>query len=86
MVTKTARGTARRAGILEAASRVISTRGVEGTRLSDVAEAAEVSIGSIQHHFQTRDDLLTATFEWVNDAFLNDWEATASEADAPRQV
>jgi AcrR family transcriptional regulator len=84
--TKTARGTARRAVILEAASRVVSTKGVEGMRLSDVAEAAEVSIGSIQHHFQSRDDLLTATFEWVNDAFLNDWEATASDADARQQV
>jgi AcrR family transcriptional regulator len=84
--TKTARGTARRAAILEATSRVISTKGVEGTRLSDVAEAAEVSIGSIQHHFQSRDDLLTATFEWVNDAFLNDWEATASDVDARQQV
>jgi AcrR family transcriptional regulator len=86
MVTKTARGTARRAAILEATSRVISAKGVEGTRLSDVAEAAEISIGSIQHHFQTRDDLLTATFEWVNDASLNAWEATATEADARRKV
>ncbi|HEY5320211.1 MAG TPA: TetR/AcrR family transcriptional regulator [Galbitalea sp.] len=86
METKTVRGTARRAAILEATSRVICERGVEGTRLSDVAEAADVSIGSIQHHFQTRDDLLTSTFEWVNDAFLNDWEATGSEADARRKV
>jgi AcrR family transcriptional regulator len=59
---------------------------VEGTRLSDVAEEAAVSIGSIQHHFQSRDDLLTATFEWVNDAFLNDWQATASKTDARQQV
>jgi AcrR family transcriptional regulator len=86
VVTKTARGTARRAAILEATARVISTKGVEGTRLSDVAEAATISIGSIQHHFPSRDDLLTATFEWVNDASLNDWEAMASEADARRTV
>lgn len=86
MGTKTAPGRARRAAILEAASRVICTKGVEGTRLSDVAEAADISIGSIQHHFPSRDGLLAATFEWVNDTSLNDWEAMASEADARQTV
>lgn len=86
METKTARGTATRAAILKATAQVIRRRGVDGTRLSDVAEAADVSIGSIQHHFQTRDDLLTSTFEWVNDAFLTEWEAMGGDADARRTM
>jgi AcrR family transcriptional regulator len=83
----TARGARRRLQILTATARVISTRGVDDTRLSDVAEQAAVSIGSIQHHFASREELLTSTFAMVNDAFLGQWDALAdAHHDPPRRL
>lgn len=46
-------------------------------RLVDVARSAGVSIGLIQHYFNTRDELLHATFEAFNDAFIEEWERAA---------
>jgi AcrR family transcriptional regulator len=79
----TARGARRRLQILRATARVVSARGVEDTRLSDVAEEASVSIGSIQHHFASRDELLTSTFEMINDTSLARWAALGDAHDDP---
>jgi AcrR family transcriptional regulator len=52
-----------RDAILEASARVVSRRGFAETRLVDIADEAGVSIGLLQHHFRTRDRLLSQTFE-----------------------
>lgn len=79
--------TYRRAQVLEATARMISERGVERTRLVDVARSANVSIGLIQHYFDSRDELLAAAFDFFNDLWTNDWEAASStEADPPRKL
>ncbi|MEU7812857.1 TetR family transcriptional regulator [Pseudonocardia sp. NPDC049154] len=44
--------------ILAAAARVLSARGYSGTRLSDVAEAADMQAASIYYHFASRDELI----------------------------
>lgn len=77
----------RRAQVLEAAVRVISERGVERTRLIDVARSAQVSIGLIQHYFENRDELLASSFDFFNDLWIRDWEkASRTEADPPRKL
>lgn len=48
----------RREQILAAAVRCICDKGYEGVRLRDVGKAAGVSIGLIQHHFESREELL----------------------------
>jgi TetR/AcrR family transcriptional repressor of bet genes len=77
------RTTLRRAQILEATLRAISERGVERTRLADVARSANVSIGLIQHYFESRDDLLATAFDFFNDLWLNEWESVSSAASDP---
>jgi AcrR family transcriptional regulator len=73
--------------LLNAAVYVIAERGVDQTRLLDVARAAGVSIGNVQHYFPAREELLAATFEAVNDTSVDDWEATATlEVDAPKRL
>lgn len=73
--------------ILNAAVYVIAERGVDQTRLLDVARAAGVSIGNVQHYFPAREELLAATFEAANDASVVDWESTAAlELDAPKRL
>jgi AcrR family transcriptional regulator len=73
--------------LLNAAVYVIAERGVDQTRLLDVARAAGVSIGNVQHYFPAREELLAATFEAVNDTSVDDWESTAAlEVDAPKRL
>lgn len=54
--------TGRREAILEAAAVVISERGVDATRMADIAERAGVSLGLVQHYFRHRDRLLEEVF------------------------
>ena len=53
--TKSARTRQR---ILDAAAQVLSRRGYAGTRLTDVAEAAEIQAPAIYYYFPSRDDLV----------------------------
>ncbi|MGW7515151.1 TetR/AcrR family transcriptional regulator [Streptomyces sp. NPDC054796] len=50
---------ARRRKIAEALWQIASTRGLEGTRLRDVAAAADISLGQLQHYFTSKDEMLT---------------------------
>ena len=47
-----------RARILDAAAHVLSIKGYAGTRLSDVAEYAEIQAPAIYYYFGSRDDLI----------------------------
>jgi AcrR family transcriptional regulator len=77
----------RRAQILEATARVISERGADGTRLVDVARKAGVSIGLIQHYFNTRDELMADAFDYFNELWVGEWERTANAAaDSPHKL
>ncbi|MFC5752183.1 TetR/AcrR family transcriptional regulator [Actinomadura rugatobispora] len=51
--------------IRDAALRCFATRGVSGTSLRAVAEAADVSIGLVQHHFGTKARLVSAVEDHV---------------------
>ena len=54
-VSKSARTRSR---ILDAAAHVLSAKGYAGTRLSDVAEYAELQAPAIYYYFASRDDLI----------------------------
>jgi AcrR family transcriptional regulator len=73
----------RRALILEAGARVVSSRGVDRTRLIDVADEAGVSIGLLQHYFGTREGLLSEVFlAAIKDSVYN-WRRLAAEESDP---
>ena len=44
--------------ILDAAAHVLSRKGYAGTRLSDVADQAEIQAPAIYYYFPSRDDLI----------------------------
>ncbi|MER5438218.1 TetR/AcrR family transcriptional regulator [Streptomyces sp. NPDC002790] len=48
-----------------------------------VARAAGVSIGALQHHFDTRDDLFRAAFEWSIEKLIARWRASAADEPDP---
>jgi AcrR family transcriptional regulator len=84
MVT-TSRIDAQRERVLASTERLVAVRGFEGVRLRDVAKEAGVSIGSLQHHFETRDGLLREAFLWSAGRRLEAWSAHADAEGTPWQ-
>jgi TetR/AcrR family transcriptional regulator len=82
--TRGARRRARtRAAIIDAAERAFADGGYRRTRMEDVAEQADVAIGSIYGHFGNKDGLYAAVVEravelfgrYVEQAYLPEWSA-----------
>jgi AcrR family transcriptional regulator len=55
--------------ILDAASRVITDRGLAETRISDIAERCGVSPGLILYYFDSKDRLLVEALTYANDKY-----------------
>jgi AcrR family transcriptional regulator len=49
--------------LIDAALQVMSEKGVEGTAINDITEAADVGFGSFYNHFATKAEIATAVFE-----------------------
>jgi AcrR family transcriptional regulator len=63
----------RRPQILAAACRAIAERGFGQTRLQDVAAAAGLGVGVVQHYFPSRHELLMAAFRFANERSILNW-------------
>jgi AcrR family transcriptional regulator len=61
----------RRPAILTAAAEVISERGVQGTRISDVAERAGTSAPGVLYWFASKDELLAEALTFADDRFYD---------------
>jgi AcrR family transcriptional regulator len=59
----------RRPAILAAAAEVIAERGVQGTRISDVAQRARTSAPGVLYWFPSKDDLLAEALAFADDRF-----------------
>jgi AcrR family transcriptional regulator len=68
---------------LAGAERLVAVHGFERVRLRDVAKEAGVSIGALQHHFETRDGLLRETFLWSAGRRVREWAAVADRGGDP---
>lgn len=58
---------ATREAILEAARTLLAKDGPEGISLSEVAHLAGVNRGTAYQHFESRENLIQATADWVSD-------------------
>jgi AcrR family transcriptional regulator len=52
-----------RAGLLAAARRLFAARGLEHTTIAQIAEHADIAIGSFYNYFRTKEELLDALLE-----------------------
>jgi AcrR family transcriptional regulator len=68
--TQAERREATRKIILESSIEVMAEQGCAGLRMEDVERRAGVSRGALLHHFPTKQNLIFATFEYVNDRSL----------------
>lgn len=75
--------TENRRRILEAAERLIAVRGIEKVRLRDIAGEAGVSIGKIQHYFETRETLIEEMLSIASTRRVAEWAEFAADIDAP---
>lgn len=69
--------------IIEAALGVIAERGPDAPVIEDFIQAAGVARGTFYNHFETTDELLTATSSWLEDALIEGIESVISEFDDP---
>lgn len=60
----------RRQEIVGAVCRIIATDGLERVSLREVAEEADLAVGSVRHYFDSSDDLLAFAFAAVSDRIL----------------
>lgn len=53
---------------METVCSIIATEGLDAVTVREVASNAGVSIGAVQHHFRTKDEMLVAAFRHVVDS------------------
>jgi AcrR family transcriptional regulator len=76
-----------RTRIFDATEQLLLSHGIERIRLRDVADAAGISIGSVQHYFDTRDRLIVEYFDWSARRRLAYWTSIGpGDADPWRRV
>ncbi|MGW5150667.1 TetR/AcrR family transcriptional regulator [Rhodococcus koreensis] len=69
--------------ILDATERLIAVHGIEKVRLRDIAREAGVSIGKIQHYFDSRDAVIEEMLSAASLRRVSDWATFASDIDDP---
>ena len=65
----------RRRDILDAAARLLVVQGYEGTSMEEIAERAEVGVGTVYNYFRSKAELLMALFGQGTDELLEQGEA-----------
>lgn len=76
---KQERSRATRLRLLESTIDCLAARGWSATTVAVAAEHAGVSRGAAQHHFPTREDLITAALEFIFDNRISELRAETAE-------
>ncbi|MEU1131426.1 TetR family transcriptional regulator [Streptomyces sp. NPDC005900] len=71
----------RRQRIIDAAIRVVGTKGIAGLSHRSAAAEADVPLGSTTYHFKTLDELLVAALRQANEGFAKAVAASGAFAD-----
>lgn len=70
----------RRKQLIEATISVLAQKGQTGLKLQDVAEAAGLSYGLVNFHFETKDKLLAETLRYMAAEYQENWRAAFDAA------
>ncbi|MQA07881.1 MAG: TetR family transcriptional regulator [Pseudonocardiaceae bacterium] len=71
--------------ILRCVVKLVGVRGFEKVRLRDVAAEAGVSVGSLQHYFDTRSTLMQRAFAYQGERVIAELESAAQTGASPWQ-
>ncbi len=75
-----------RTGLLAAARALFAADGVDGTTIADIAEQADVAVGSFYNYFATKDELLAAILEESLTEQLHALQSRQSQVRDPAEV
>ena len=75
-----------RARLLDATLRLVADKGMECVTINDITEAADVGFGSFYNHFESKEAIFAAVFEWVFDEFADALDRLASGLSDPAEV
>lgn len=70
----------RRAQLIEATIESLAERGFSRTTVTDVAARAGISHGLVLFHFQSKENLLAETLDYLADEYRVNWQAALSAA------
>ncbi|MCX7288402.1 MAG: TetR/AcrR family transcriptional regulator [Rhodobacterales bacterium] len=71
---------ARRSQLIEATIATLAERGFSRTTLTDVARRAGLSHGLVLFHFQSKDNLLAETLDFLSAEYRTNWQAALAAA------
>jgi AcrR family transcriptional regulator len=77
-------GVATRSKIVEAAINLLVEQGYHSFSLRKVAMKAGVSIGNLQHHFRSKENLIAEMLDDVISGYLEEFEKLIHSTDSPR--
>lgn len=77
---------ATRQSLIDAASRLFAGQGVEGTRINEITEAADVGFGSFYNHFDSKDAIVQAVLAEAVAAQGAELDALTAALDDPAEV
>ena len=75
-----------RAALIQAARLVMSQKGVDGTTMLEIAEAADVGAGTVYNYFKSKDELAIAVLEEMMHDLAQRIEKVTNTFDDPAQV
>lgn len=73
-----------RQAILEAAARIMATKGFSGTSISMICRAAGLPASSLYWHFESKEDLFAEVVHWKADYFFDRFRQNRDEVPYPR--
>jgi TetR/AcrR family transcriptional regulator, transcriptional repressor of bet genes len=79
--TRTQSRDTRRAQVIEATIQCLAERGFSRTTVTDVAARAGISHGLVLFHFQSKENLLGETLDFLAEEYRMNWQAALAEAD-----
>lgn len=71
---------ARRLQVIEATIQSLADRGFSRTTVTDVAAQAGISHGLVLFHFQSKENLLAETLDYLAEEYRLNWQAALAEA------
>ena len=71
---------ARRAQLIEATIQSLAERGFSRTTVTDVAARAGISHGLVLFHFQSKENLLAETLDFLAEEYRLNWQAALADA------
>lgn len=74
-----------RAGLLAAARELVAARGIQSTTIAEIAEHADIAIGSFYNYFRTKEELLDALLEDELAKQLQMLQARQAKVDDPAE-